>query len=284
MCNFLQIKVNGICVFFRFHMSRLLLSLTGSLCQRASGIMAFKRCAGHSKWQNIRHIKALKDSQKSNMFQKYSQQIKGAIIEAGGNADLKTNSKLRNIIDQAKKSNMTVDAIERVITRAKQSQDLGKSAFVELKGPGGCWLILSVVTNNVNSLKSQLKGVYRKCLFQESSGGAKSLFEHKGFVVAKPKSGPPSVEASLEHAIEAGAEDVIFREEDGLLEFQCDPADLLQVQALIMQFKYDVIESSNRFIPHSKVKLPDDVLMAISDMCDNLLQLPEVVEISDNIE
>ncbi|CAB3371965.1 Hypothetical predicted protein [Cloeon dipterum] len=255
-------------------MSRLLLSLTGSLCQRASGIMAFKRCAGHSKWQNIRHIKALKDSQKSNMFQKYSQQIKGAIIEAGGNADPKTNSKLRNIIDQAKKSNMTVDAIERVITRAKQSQDLGKSAFVELKGPGGCWLILSVVTNNVNSLKSQLKGVYRKCLFQESSGGAKSLFEHKGFVVAKPKSGPPSVEASLEHAIEAGAEDVIFREEDGLLE----------VQALIMQFKYDVIESSNRFIPHSKVKLPDDVLMAISDMCDNLLQLPEVVEISDNIE
>lgn len=38
-----------------------------------------KRFAGHSKWQNIRHIKAAKDAEKSNMFSKLSRQIKVAV-------------------------------------------------------------------------------------------------------------------------------------------------------------------------------------------------------------
>lgn len=38
-----------------------------------------KRCAGHSKWQNIRHIKAAKDAEKSKMFAKLSTQMKVAV-------------------------------------------------------------------------------------------------------------------------------------------------------------------------------------------------------------
>ncbi|CAB3360697.1 Hypothetical predicted protein [Cloeon dipterum] len=160
--------------------------------------------------------------------------------------------------------------MERAVTRVKQ--DLGKSAFVEFKGPGGCWLCLSVVTNNVNSLKSQLKGVYRKCLFSKSRPvGPNPCSNLRGFVVANPKSGPPSVEASLEHAIEAGAEDVIFREEDRLLE----------VQALLVQFKYDVIESSNRFIPHSKTsKAGRKIIMA--DSSRPLASVPWVYIFNNN--
>lgn len=35
--------------------------------------------AGHSKWANIRHIKAAKDGQKSVQFARYSRQIRLAI-------------------------------------------------------------------------------------------------------------------------------------------------------------------------------------------------------------
>lgn len=35
-----------------------------------------KRFAGHSKWQNIKHIKGAKDAQKSEVFTRLSRQIK----------------------------------------------------------------------------------------------------------------------------------------------------------------------------------------------------------------
>ena len=39
-----------------------------------------KRHAGHSKWANIKHIKALKDAQKAHMFRKLGQSMKIAVI------------------------------------------------------------------------------------------------------------------------------------------------------------------------------------------------------------
>lgn len=47
--------------------------LTNLHLETASGS---KRFAGHSKWQNIRHIKGAKDAQKSDMFTKFSRQLK----------------------------------------------------------------------------------------------------------------------------------------------------------------------------------------------------------------
>lgn len=39
-------------------------------------ISTSKRFAGHSKWQNIRHIKSAKDTQKSDAFGRMSRQMK----------------------------------------------------------------------------------------------------------------------------------------------------------------------------------------------------------------
>ncbi|KAG8312253.1 hypothetical protein J6590_026698 [Homalodisca vitripennis] len=45
--------------------------------------LVFKRFAGHSKWQNIRHTKALKDTQRSLLYVKFCQRIKVAIQGLG---------------------------------------------------------------------------------------------------------------------------------------------------------------------------------------------------------
>lgn len=39
-----------------------------------------KRYAGHSKWQNIRHIKGEKDAQRAQLFTKLGRQMKGAVV------------------------------------------------------------------------------------------------------------------------------------------------------------------------------------------------------------
>lgn len=38
-----------------------------------------KRHAGHSKWQNIRHIKGAKDAERSQLFLRLSRQMKVAV-------------------------------------------------------------------------------------------------------------------------------------------------------------------------------------------------------------
>ena len=38
-----------------------------------------KRFAGHSKWQNIRHIKGEKDSEKALMIDKHIKQMRAAV-------------------------------------------------------------------------------------------------------------------------------------------------------------------------------------------------------------
>lgn len=42
--------------------------------------LVIKRNAGHSKWQNIRHIKGAKDAERSKLFTKLSSQIKVAVV------------------------------------------------------------------------------------------------------------------------------------------------------------------------------------------------------------
>ncbi|XP_059479630.1 translational activator of cytochrome c oxidase 1-like [Neocloeon triangulifer] len=263
-------------------MSSLLVRLSGKFFRTApASILIPKRLAGHSKWANIKHIKALKDGIKSNTFLKLSSQIKVAINEAGGNSDPNSNHKLKSVIEVAKKNNMPSETIQRVLERAKA---VGKAVTVEMKGPGGCWLILSLVSNNAIGVKNSLKSKCRKYMFQEAPGGSKTSFDYKGVIVAKPESGAASLEASLEHAIEAGAEDVVCNEEDGTLEFQCDPRELFKVQHTLMQLKYDIMDSSNKHIPKNKVKLPDESLEVISELIDYLSQIPEIVEVVDNIE
>lgn len=41
--------------------------------------LVLKRYAGHSKWQNIRHTKALKDTQRSQLYSQLGQRMKVAI-------------------------------------------------------------------------------------------------------------------------------------------------------------------------------------------------------------
>lgn len=47
-----------------------------------------------------------------------------------------------------------------------------------------------------------------------SDGGAKYSFHHKGLILARSKEKTTTLETSLDHAIEAGAEEVTWDEEE----------------------------------------------------------------------
>lgn len=79
-------------------------------------------CAGHSKWANIRHIKALKDGQRSLQFIKLARQIRIAVQEGGGSVNPATNGQLRQAIDEATKRDMPNHTIQGVLRKAAATQ------------------------------------------------------------------------------------------------------------------------------------------------------------------
>jgi transcriptional/translational regulatory protein YebC/TACO1 len=110
------------------------------------------------------------------------------------------------------------------------------------------------------------------------------------------------LEQAMEHAIEAGAEDVSINEEENTFEvsfrskfsfiiqfqlmfqFITDARDVYLVQAQLSLLSYEIVEAACQYRPLSRVKLPDDAAEAIAEMCDQLMGEPEVVDIVDNIE
>lgn len=119
--------------------------------------LVHKRLAGHSKWQNIRHIKGAKDAERSQLFSKLSRQMKVAVqgtkknqniclknlgfiffllqflFVEGGSVDPKINLKLAQTIEQAKRANMPVATIHSVLKSCQQDKSGAKSHILEIK-------------------------------------------------------------------------------------------------------------------------------------------------------
>ncbi len=66
--------------------------------------------SGHSKWSSIKHKKAKKDAQRSQIFSKFSRKL---TIEARAGADLQTNPGLRLAIEMAQEARMPKENIKR---------------------------------------------------------------------------------------------------------------------------------------------------------------------------
>ncbi|KAJ9573950.1 hypothetical protein L9F63_008670 [Diploptera punctata] len=243
-----------------------------------------KRYAGHSKWANIKHIKAAKDAQKSTTFLRMSRLMRVAIQEGGG-ADPNFNVRLASLIEQARKYNMPLSNIKNVLEQSKASKgNPPKSTYYEIRGPGGCTVIASVLTDNLQKFKATIKTIVKKsnCMFAE--GSVPALFQHKGLIVADPLNNT-SLETAVEHAIEVGAEDVTAEEieNEQILQFVCDPAHLNQVKGKLMKLGYNIKNADAEFLPNNRISLSDDDLEAVQKLFDRLEDEPDVVKLHDNI-
>ncbi|XP_023704234.1 probable transcriptional regulatory protein TTE1135 isoform X2 [Cryptotermes secundus] len=229
-----------------------------------------RRNAGHSKWANIKHTKAAKDAQKSTTFQKMSRLIRLAIQE-GGSSDPNFNSQLSSTIAQARKYNMPFASIQKAIKENKDTKSNAKSCYFEIRGPGGCTIVVYTLTENLSRIRAALNTIVRKHNSSYTEGAIQGLFDHKGVIEAKPPENT-TLETAVDHAIEAGAE-----------EFVCTPLVLHQVRGKLEKLQYTIMKADCELIPKIQVTLSDADLEAVRKLCDKLVDDPDVVRLYDNI-
>ncbi len=158
---------------------------------------------------------------KGKIFGKLSKEI---MVAARAGADPDLNSRLRLVVEQAKKASMPKETLERAIKKGAGLLDGGANLerlIYEGFAPHKVPVIVECLTDNVNRTYPNIRVLFRKG--QLGAAGSVSWdFDHVGMIEATPNSKDADAELA---AIEAGAQDFEPAEEDATL-FITDTTDL----------------------------------------------------------
>ncbi len=150
---------------------------------------------------------------------------KDIMVAARGGADPASNSRLRLVVEQARKVSMPKETLERAIKKgAGLTGEVVNFEHVIYEGfaPHQVAVMVECLTDNVNRTAPEMRVLFRKGQLG-TSGSVAWDFDHVGMIEAEPAVKGADAEVA---AIEAGAQDFEPGEEEGSTLFLTDPTDL----------------------------------------------------------
>ncbi|MDH2919550.1 MAG: YebC/PmpR family DNA-binding transcriptional regulator [Sideroxydans sp.] len=204
-----------------------------------------------AQWK-ARH-KEIAANAKGKIFGKLSKEI---MVAAKGGADPDSNSRLRLVVEQAKKVSMPKETLERAIKKGAGLLDGGATLerlIYEGFAPHKVPVIVECLTDNVNRTYPNIRVLFRKGQLG-ASGSVAWDFDHVGMVEATPAAKNADAEVA---AIEAGAQDFEPSEEGATL-FITDLTDLDAVCKALPNFGFTVTSAQIGYRPKNAVTLNDE--------------------------
>ncbi len=237
--------------------------------------------SGHSKWSTIKRKKGLLDAKRGKIFTKLIREMQTAARIGGGEPD--ANPRLRLVIDKAKAANMPKDNIRRAILKGVGGGEAEsfEEAIYEGYGPGGTAILIETLSDN----KNRTVGDVRYALTKNggnlgASGCVAYLFEKRGLLVFE--AGDLDVDALLEVALEAGAEDVVEVGEH--CEVVTAPNEFHAVQQALAARDFEPISAELTLQPSTVVKLSGKEAEQMLRLADALEDLDDVQNFYANFD
>ena len=203
--------------------------------------------------------KELAANARGRLFGKLAKEI---MVAARNGADPASNSRLRLVVEQARKVSMPKDTLERAIKKgAGLTGDAVHFEHVIYEGfaPHRVPVMVECLTDNLNRTASEVRVLFRKGHLG-TSGSVSWDFAHVGMIEAEPAA--PGADPELA-AIEAGAQDFEPGEEDGTTMFLTDHADLDLVSRALPAQGFTVLSAKLGY----KAKNPiDPASLSASDL------------------
>ena len=204
-----------------------------------------------AQWK-ARH-KEIAANAKGKVFGKLSKEI---TVAARGGADPDTNSRLRIVVEQAKRASMPRETLERAIKKGAGLLDDGgqlEKLIYEGFAPHRVPIIVECLTDNINRTLSNIRVLFRKGQLG-ASGSVAWDFDYLGMIEGKPQNKDADPDLA---AIEAGAQDLEVGE-DGNTWFFTDPVDLDMVCKALPDFGFAVQSAQLGYKPKNPVTLSDE--------------------------
>ena len=232
--------------------------------------------SGHSKWSTIKHKKGKEDAKRGKIFSRLIKEITVAAKIGGG--DPEGNPRLRTAIAAAKAENMPKANIENAIKRG--TGEIEGAAYEEVSyegyGPSGVAVLVEVLTDNKKRSAAEIRYIFSKKGGNLGETGCVAwMFERKGlFTFDKDK---VSEDDLMEVALEAGADDIVDIEEDGIFEVYSSPAKFNDVRDAFdgKELSYTLAEIS--MISQNRIELG-------GKEAQQMLSLMEALEESDDVQ
>jgi len=237
--------------------------------------------SGHSKWSTIKRKKGAADAKRGKIFTKLIREIATAARMGGGEPD--ANPRLRLAIEKARGANMPKDNIERAIQKGTGGGegDAYEEVVYEGYGPGGTAIYVETLTDNRNRTVGEVRHVLTKHGGNLGSSGCVAyLFEKRGEV--RFERAGLDVDALMEAALEAGADDV-EEAEDGALVVTLPPQLTAVVEAL-REGGFEPAESGVAMQPSTTVRLEGSEAETMLRVADALEDLDDVQNVFANFD
>ncbi|XP_032940431.1 translational activator of cytochrome c oxidase 1 [Catharus ustulatus] len=236
--------------------------------------------AGHNRWSKVRNVKGPRDAERSRLFQRMSQLLRAAAREGGPEPSL--NPALAAVIQQCRSHNMPKATIEGALRSVRERPAAVSRLLLEARGPGGSVLLLDVLTDNVRRCQAELKellGHHGASL----TTGVRHGFEPVGVVRVSGRT--LAMEAALEAAAVAGAQDVVAEDEDAAeLKFLCDPSALRSVRQGLVDAGLRPLSAAVEFVPRSPLALAEGPRAAAERLLRALAEWPDIVRLYHNVQ
>lgn len=237
--------------------------------------------AGHSKWANIQHRKGAQDKKRAKIFTKLIREI--TVAARMGDPDPDTNPRLRLAVDKAKAQSMPKDNIERAIRRGGGESD--GEHFDEIRyegyGPGGVAVMVDAMTDNRNRTAAEVRHAFSKHGGNLGADGSVGyLFNRVGVLSYGADVGEDSI---MEHALEAGAEDVVTND-DGSFDVLTDPDEYQSVKASMEAAGLVPEQSEVTMRASTSVALGEEDAARMLKLLDMLEDLDDVQQVYSNAD
>lgn len=238
--------------------------------------------SGHSHWATIRRKKGAADAKRGQLFTKLAREI--ALAARLGGGDPSSNVRLQLAIDRARAQNMPKDNIERAIKRGTgEDKDGGavEEIFYEGYAAHGIALMISCLTENRNRTIADIRHILNRYGGSMAEAGSVSWqFSRKAFF--NFDLGNHDQDAIFELAVEAGADDVTF--EDNEVEIIGPVESFKEISDKLHEANITPDDAGLKMIPNNEVQLSREDTIQVLKVIEMLEDLDDVQEVYSNLE
>jgi len=237
--------------------------------------------AGHSKWKQIKHKKAITDNKRAANWTKLIREITVAAKAGGG--DPAGNPRLRLAIDTARAANMPNENIDRAVK--KGTGELEGVNYEEITyeayGPAGVAIMIESLTDNGNRTVADIRRwLSRNGGNLGTTGSVAWMFDRRGQIEVDGERFDE--ETVMEAALEAGALDV--ESEEGTFTVLTEVTDFTAVQDGLREKGIAWESAELAMVPKTTVNVagPDaDMLMKLLELIEELDDVQKVYTNAD---
>ena len=221
-------------------------------------------------------------SKMAKTFTRIGKDIVIAVKEGGASPE--TNSRLRQVMQNAKTANMPKDNVLRAIKKAS-SNDTANYEEVSLEGyaVNGVAIFVDCATNNNNRTVADVRSCFSKCNGALGTNGSlEFIFNRKGVFTIDPDQITISAEDLEMKLIDGGLEELEIDEE--AITVYCDFLDFSNMQKKIDELKIEVTNSELQRIPTNTKKITVEQSKKVLKLLDLLEENEDVQQVFHNME